>query len=75
MKRFDVPRFGDEKGAQGSDKAVTAKYQQIPAESREDIEAEWRDLRTALSSVADEHLGPRSKGIQPELQSREQRLC
>ena len=41
------------------------------AESREDVEAEWRDLRTALSSAADEHFGPRPKGIQPELQSRE----
>ena len=75
VKRFDVSRFGDEKGAQGFDKAVAAKFQQIPTESREDVEAEWRDLRAALSSVAEEHLGPRSKGIQPELQSREQRLC
>ena len=33
VKRFDVSRFEDEKGAQGFDKAVAAKYQQIPTES------------------------------------------
>ena len=70
VKRFDISRFGDEKGAKGFDQAMAAKYQQIPAESREDVEAEWRDLRAALSSAAEEHLGPRSKGIQPEPQSK-----
>ena len=42
----------------------------VPAESRKDVEAQWKDLRAALSSAAEEHLGPRPKGIQPELQSK-----
>ena len=29
VKRFDVSRFGDEKSAQGFDKAMAAKYKQI----------------------------------------------
>ena len=72
VKRFDVSRFGDEMCAQDFDKAVAAKYHQLPAEPREqNLEAEWGELRTALTSAAEEHLGPRPKGIQSDLQSSE----
>ena len=68
----DVSRFGDEMCAQDFDRAVAAKYHQLPAEPREqNLEAEWGELRTALTSAAEEHLGPRPKGIQSDLQSSE----